>query len=99
MLEGNFARDLRMRIAVWILPAYVFGRLLVGVALGSSGVLQDPANHLRFWRRSCRATLLIAAAIITLLFLHDHRELTTTIPWLKGKPAGWPCACCATWRP
>lgn len=85
MLEGNFARDLRMRIAVWILPAYVFGRLLVGVALGSSGVLQDPANHLRFWRRSCRATLLIAAAIITLLFLHDHRELTTTIPWLKGE--------------
>lgn len=84
MLEGNFARDLRMRIAVWILPAYVFGRLLVGVALGSSGVLRDPANHLRFWRRSCGATLLIAAAIAALLFLHDHRELSTTLPWLEG---------------
>ncbi|QDH70316.1 DUF418 domain-containing protein [Marilutibacter alkalisoli] len=83
MLEGNFARDLRMRIAVWILPAYVFGRLLVGVALGSSGMLQDPANHLRLWKWSCGATLLIAAATMVLLFLHDHRDLATTVTWLQ----------------
>nr|WP_307774151.1 DUF418 domain-containing protein [Luteimonas salinisoli] len=86
MLEGNFARDLRMRVAVWILPAYVFGRLLIGVALGGSGVLQDPANHLRFWKRCCLATLPVAVAIAALLFLHDHRDLATAIPWLREEP-------------
>ncbi|MDH5823694.1 DUF418 domain-containing protein [Luteimonas sp. RD2P54] len=86
MFAGNFARDLRMRFAVWILPAYVFGRLLLGVALGSSGVLWDPANHLRFWKRCCLVTLTIAAATGVLLFLHEHREPATALPWLQSAP-------------
>jgi uncharacterized protein len=63
MLEANLARDLRMRIAVWSLPAFVLGRLLIGAALGRSGVLFDPESHLRFWRGLLAAGLLLLVII------------------------------------
>ena len=40
---------IRMRIAVWILPSYVLGRMLIGVALGNSGMLTHPKAHRSRW--------------------------------------------------
>ncbi|MEO0424404.1 MAG: DUF418 domain-containing protein [Pseudomonadota bacterium] len=66
MLEGNLARDLRMRFAVWILPTYIFGRMLIGVALGNSGMLTAPEEHSTRWRRLWWGSL-VGSIVITLL--------------------------------
>lgn len=57
--QANFERDVRMRIAVWMLPGYVLGRLMIGAALGRSQVLQQPEAHLAFWRRLFAAMLAV----------------------------------------
>jgi uncharacterized protein len=67
VFEVNLERDLRMRIAVWSLPAYVFGRLLIGAALGRSGLLLDVDAHARTWRRLLIASLLTALACVLLV--------------------------------
>lgn len=63
MLAGNLERDLRMRIAVWFIPAYVLGRLMIGAALGRSGVLLAPQQHLRFWRRLFASMLVLGGGL------------------------------------
>jgi uncharacterized protein len=72
MLHGNLARDMRMRIAVWSLPLFVFGRLLLGMAIGRAGVLQESVAHRRFWVRLLRASFAVAVAASALLMLRDH---------------------------
>ncbi len=51
VVRANFERVLHMLLAVWILPTYVLGRLMIGVALGRSGKLQQASQELPFWRR------------------------------------------------
>ena len=51
MVRANFERVLHMLLAVWILPTYVLGRLMIGAALGRSGKLQQASQELPFWRR------------------------------------------------
>ncbi|MEM9386885.1 MAG: DUF418 domain-containing protein [Pseudomonadota bacterium] len=101
MLEGNLARDLRMRIAVWILPTYIFGRMLIGVALGNAGMLTHPLEHQSRWRRlwwgSLVGALLITALVSTrrydivelpLGFLGEERERSLWRVLYNAAPLG-----------
>lgn len=87
MLEGNLARDLRMRIAVWILPTYVLGRLLIGAAFGGSGALQRPGEHLRFWRRLCVVSVASGAAMTVMLVVASQAQGDHGMEWLGGAGA------------
>ncbi len=84
MLAGNLQRDLRMRIAIWMLPFFVLGRVLIGVAIGRSGVLFEPDRHRVFWRRC----LLISAPLGVLLtgwfLVRDHSAFGAAMPWPQG---------------
>jgi uncharacterized protein len=73
-LQGNLERDLRMRMAIWMLPFFVFGRVMIGVAMGRSGVLFEPERHLAFWRRCLFASLAIALPLTAIFLLRDHAE-------------------------
>lgn len=84
VLQGNLTRDLRMRIAVWVLPTYILGRLMIGAAIGRSGVLSAPDAHLRFWRRSCGSAAIIAGSIIVFTLLRKHSGLIDGIAWWDG---------------
>ena len=81
MLRGNrafFEWWLPMR---WSIPLAVTGCLLIGAALGRSGVLSDPAAHARFWARLLVA-LPVGLALALGLMLADYGRL----PWLDGWP-------------
>lgn len=84
MLGGNLARDLRMRIAVWVLPTYILGRLMIGAAVGRSGVLSDPGAHLRFWRRSCAMAAMLTGSIVLFALLRKHAGWIEGIVWWRG---------------
>lgn len=87
MLDGNLARDLRMRIAVWFLPLFVLGRLLIGAAIGNSGALREPRKHRVFWRNLLIGSLLAGASTTLFLLLRDHAALgETALPWLRSEP-------------
>jgi uncharacterized protein len=91
MLDGNFTRDMRMRIAVWWLPLFVFGRLLIGMAIGRAGVLQESVAHRRFWLRLLAVSLAVSLAATVLLLLRDHDAVGALGPaggWLRGGDAG-----------
>jgi uncharacterized protein len=80
MLHGNWV------FAAWWLPVHwgtvlsIAGCMLIGAALGRSGVLRDPVTHARFWRRLLLA-LPVGLALALALVLSDYGRL----PW----PAGW----------
>ena len=86
MLAGNLERDLRMRIAVWFLPAYVLGRLMIGAALGRSGVLREPERHLRFWRRLFVAMLVLGGGLTLFFALRAAGVFGEALPWLDSVP-------------
>jgi uncharacterized protein len=82
--HANIARALRMLVAVWILPTYVLGRLMIGVALGRSGRLQEAHRHLRFWRRLLLA-MLVLSALAVLVPMHPAVARENLIPWPGGQ--------------
>ena len=84
MLAGNLERDLRMRIAVWFLPAYVLGRLMIGAALGRSGALREPERHLRFWRRLFLAMLALGGGLTLFFALRTAGVFGEALPWLDS---------------
>ncbi len=84
MLQGNLARDLRMRVAVWILPTYIFGRMLIGVALGNSGMLTHPQEHRVRWRRLWWGSLIGAIALTALLGARRYDLLDLSFTGLGG---------------
>lgn len=88
VLDGNFARDARMRIAVWWLPLFVFGRLLIGMAIGRAGVLQRSLEYRHFWRRLLYASLATSLVATVLLLLRDHNAAGTVAEWLRGGDVG-----------
>ena len=81
--QANFERDIRMRIAVWMLPGYVLGRLMIGAALGRSQVLQQAEARLAFWRRLFVAMLVLGGGCTVLFALRDHGVLGDSLPWLS----------------
>lgn len=83
LLRGNSL------FAQWWLPARwgtalsVAGCMLIGAALGRSGVLRDPAAHARFWRRLLLA-LPVGLALSLALMLASYGRL----PWAEGDGDG-----------
>ncbi len=71
-LAANLDYDLRMRLANWSLAFFVLGRLLLGAALGFAGVIQQPRQHRRFWRRLLAVCLPLGAALTAFVLLRDH---------------------------
>lgn len=84
MLAGNLERDLRMRIAAWFVPAYVLGRLMIGAALGRSGVLLDPQRHLRFWRRLFASMLVLGGGLSVFFLLRSAGLADHPLPGFDG---------------
>ncbi len=83
MLQGNLTRDIRMRIAVWSLPLFVFGRLLIGMAIGRTRVLQESVAHRRFWVRLLRASFGVSVVASVLLVLRDYNSTGVVAAWLQ----------------
>jgi uncharacterized protein len=83
MLQGNLTRDIRMRIAVWSLPLFVFGRLLIGMAIGRTRVLQESVAHRRFWVRLLRASFGVSVVASVLLVLRDYNSTGVVAVWLQ----------------
>jgi uncharacterized protein len=86
MLDGNLARDLRMRLAIWMLPFFVLGRVLLGAALGRAGVLYEPQAHPRFWRRLLAASALFGTVLTGFFLLRDYGGIGKSLPWLASEP-------------
>lgn len=72
MIGANLDYDLRMRVANWSLVFFVLGRLLLGAALGFAGVLQNPQQHLPFWRALLRWLLPAGLLLSAFALLRDH---------------------------
>ncbi|MEZ5465256.1 MAG: DUF418 domain-containing protein [Lysobacteraceae bacterium] len=89
VFDANLARDLRMRIAVWVLPTYVLGRLMIGAALGRSGVLQQAAQHHHLWQRSFVVMSLLSVAILLALAFRPAADAWIALPWLDGQNGRW----------
>jgi uncharacterized protein len=64
MIRANIQYDFWLRTAEWGFPIALFGRLIVGAAIGRSNVIIEPSKHLRFWRNTFRITLLTGGALI-----------------------------------
>lgn len=86
--RANMERALRMLVAVWILPTYVLGRLMIGVALGRSGRLQEAHRHLAFWRRLLLA-MLVLSALAVLVPMHPAVARENILPWPGGQAGKW----------
>ncbi len=72
MWSGNLALDTWMRISAWGLPFYILGRLLIGAALGRSGVLREPRTHRRFWVRLLALCFPLGIALTAFVMLRDN---------------------------
>ena len=83
MLRANFQYDLWTRLSAWGLPFYVLGRLLIGAALGRSGVLRDAHLHRRFWVRLLALTLPLGMALTAFFMLRDGGALGSVQGWWR----------------
>ena len=63
MIHANIRYDLWLRTVEWSFPIALFGRLVLGAAIGRSDVIIEVSEHLRFWRNTFRITLLIGAIL------------------------------------
>jgi uncharacterized protein len=73
VLDSDLAHD--TRIAPWWSPLFAFGCLLIGVAIGRSGVLQGSIAHRRFWVRLLAATFAFSLVATLLPLLHHAAPL------------------------
>lgn len=80
MLQGNRAFAHWWLAAHWGTLMSIAGCMLVGAALGRSGVLRDPATHARFWKQLLLA-LPTGIALALIVLMSDYGRL----PW----PDGW----------
>lgn len=63
VIWANLKYDMWLRTSEWSFPIALLGRLMLGVALGSTDVVIHPAKHLPFWRNTFVATLAIGSAL------------------------------------
>lgn len=92
VLDGNLAHD--MRVAPWWLPLFVFGCLLIGMAIGRSGALQESIAHRRFWIRLLVATFAFSLVATLLPLLHHAAPLAQGVFCMAAfvllfQQAGW----------
>lgn len=87
MLAGNFDYDLWLHATAWSLPLFTLGRLLLGMAIGRAGLLQNPRDHLGLWRRLLAWNLPLGAALTVYFALRDHGGLGPGLLGLSGDAA------------
>lgn len=72
MFQANLSYDLWIQITNWGLPLAIFGRFLIGAALGRSGVMANPAEHSRFWKRLLLVMLPVGGCLTAFVLGHDY---------------------------
>jgi uncharacterized protein len=83
MLRGN------LDFIDWWLPTYwglvlsISGNMLVGAAIGKSGVLHDPARHALFWKRLSWA-FPAGLALALVVKVSDYGRLPAQAAWLDN---------------
>lgn len=82
VVAANYAYAKFEFLANWSLLPFVLGRVLIGVAIGRSGMLTHAASHLTFWRRLWWGGLAIGGALTTFTLLRDSGLL-------PGAPSFW----------
>ncbi|MEH6422356.1 DUF418 domain-containing protein [Pseudomonas sp. CGJS7] len=87
MLAGNAEHDLWVHATAWSLPFFTLGRLLLGMAIGRAGLLQDPQAHLRRWIVLLAWTLPIGALLCVYFLLRDYGGLGLELFGLRGDAA------------
>jgi uncharacterized protein len=87
MWKANFVYDTWTRISAWGLPFYVLGRLLIGAAIGRSGLLRDPQRHRRLWIRLLSILLPLGVALTAFIILRDHGAFGPMQGWWRTEPA------------
>ena len=87
MLRANLTHDIWTRITAWGLPFYVLGRLLVGAAIGKSGVLREPQKHRRFWKRLLTTLLPLGVALTAFVMSRDQGAFDSMDGWWRTESA------------
>lgn len=87
MWSGNLELDRWTRISAWGLPFYVLGRLLIGAAIGRSGLLRDPTLHRRWWVRVLAILLPLGVALTAFVMLRDQGAFGPMQGWWRGEIA------------
>jgi uncharacterized protein len=85
--RGNLDYDLWVHATAWSLPFFTLGRLLLGMAIGRAGLLQDPQAHRRCWQRMFVLCLPIGAVLTGYFLLRDHGGVGPGLFGLSGDGA------------
>lgn len=86
-LKANFRYDLWMHATAWSLPFFTLGRLLIGMAIGRAGLLQDPQTHRAQWKRLLAWSLPTGAVLTVYFLLRDYGGLAPDLFGLTGDTA------------
>lgn len=63
MVRANIRYDVWLRTMEWSFPIALFGRLVLGAAIGRTDAIIEPAKHLPFWRRTFQISLALGAVL------------------------------------
>lgn len=85
MLQANFSYDLWLRVVQWSLPLVIFGRFVLGVAVGRMAVLRDPGAHSQFWKRLFILALSVGVALNAFIVIHDYHALSAMREFLNSE--------------
>src|SRR5205814_1107727 len=66
MIRANIRYDWWLRTVEWSFPIALFGRLILGAAIGRTSVISEPGKHLSFWRKTFRISLVVGAILTAL---------------------------------
>lgn len=87
MLSANHAHFFWTRLSAWGLPFFTLGRVLLGVALGGSALLYEPARHWNFWRRAALVLIPVGAVLTMFIILRDEGVIAARSAWWKSEMA------------
>lgn len=82
----NLAMTAWFPVAYWGMVFFVAGRLLLGTAIGKSGMLDDPARHVARWRRLLFACLPTGLLLTIVIQACDYGFLPTASAWFRTTP-------------
>jgi uncharacterized protein len=84
MLRGNAWFAHWWTQSHWGMALSIPGRMLIGAAIGFSGVLSDPVAHRRFWNRLLWFALPLGLASVLGLQMVDYGWIALPAAWLGG---------------
>jgi uncharacterized protein len=85
MLQANLSYDLWLKGVQWSLPLAIFGRFVLGAAIGRTAVLRDPRVHSYLWKGLFIFTLPVGVALTVLIVIHDYQALSAMRAWLNSE--------------